>query len=681
MPVREAASGSARATADVPVSPSLRLRGKRTLLALVGIAAAVGAVDLSAVWLLQRGKQLSSSASTAIGLPREIGQAQLLARDNPNDAELALMLAKGYTRFGHYASAREEAGRAMKLGADERQARSIHAAANMALLRYDLAVEDMRRLLTLNPRRLETYLTLSEAQYLSGDLAGARNTLALVSPRNGEVPTAIEGRKPEEVAGLVAAAYGTVGDWNSALQIARFYCRQSSGDISWRILRGKSLSALGRPAESLADIEAGARTAPNNAELQYLLGKAYAERRTTRDDERAQKCFLNAIRLDHTHGQACYEIAKILEKNHQWLDAATAYYRAYQLGVDGAIGLLRSGDLWLQHAVREEGWYRRGKYFEQIGQPQRALDEYSHLTKLHSCCRNGYIHLARVYLQMRQPLKARECLITAQRVEPARARELDSRLVQTYTDRRDDATRRALLLQLVERGGEEVHNYYFQLCAMADTAGKFDEAESWVRECVHVRPKHSGYRQLLAKLLLQRRQDPTKLKEGIRELETAVRISPEDPDAYYSLGLAYSYANCLDDAILSLRHSIDLAPETGTAYQTLSQVLRKAGKKDEAGEMLTTFKRYQSFEQSRQTLIARAKRDPKDADAWRALSRFFMRANEYSNATVSLQTLLKLKPNDTWARDNLAKAYGYLGRRSDESQLLAAVQPSAASGE
>ena len=100
MPVREAASGSACATADVPVSPSLRLRGKRTLLALVGIAAAVGAVDLSAVWLLQRGKQLSSSASTAIGLPREIGQAQLLARDNPNDAELALMLAKGYTRFG-----------------------------------------------------------------------------------------------------------------------------------------------------------------------------------------------------------------------------------------------------------------------------------------------------------------------------------------------------------------------------------------------------------------------------------------------------------------------------------------------------------------------------------------------------------------------------------------------------
>ena len=668
-----------QADSAAPSNPSRPpLTSKRrlglSLILLLGVAAVVVLVDAAILAMLHSRNQIPHPAV----LPHVPHLRDLLGlvKDDPRNSELRLALAQVYLRENHYQSARGEFDLALQLGADEWACRTGRAQANLKIERYERAAEDIRHLIRLRPEAIETYLTLAEMQQHSDGWSAANRTLDSI-PRDSDGLPKTNGRPDSLTAAeLLATAYSHIDRWDKTLALVRKCLEREPSRPSSRIMLGKALHATGRPVEAISYLQEAAKTQPDSAELVYLLGTAYLARKEARDEDRALTCFQRAVVLDGKHGGATLALARILDRRKMYEAAAVAYYRAYKLGMEGELPLLRSSEMMLRTGKKEEAWYRRGLYFETTGRPDLALREYTRLTTLHHSCRSGYIHMARAFGAMRKHEKALEYLRKACDRDPARARELDWLMIDALGQTHEDNTRIKMLQAIVKEGGKEGNEAAFQLAKLTDAAGKRQEAEKWLRTCVQNDPKDAVFRLELGKFLLQQRSDPAKLQSAIGELEESVRLDRTSREATYSLGLAYSYAGRLEEAVFALRHAVDLQPENGAGYQALAQVLKQAGKHEEAADTQQVFRRFEVFKQTRETLIARCKRQPTNPDAQFRIAEFHMNAQEYPAAIQRYRKALQLQPENRKARARLAEACGYLGRREEQRAQLALLRSS-----
>ena len=646
------------------------------LLLVLLIAVAI-LVDFGIMTAL-RGRN-AAPVSAVIPSTPHLQELRALTASNPNDKDLHLALGYAYLDLQHYGSARAEFDAALRLGADEWKARTGRTRANLALERSDLADVDLQRLIQLRPRVLETYLTLEEVRQHADDWPGAHKILDQIPARPDGLPD-VEA-DPFLAADLLATAYSHLDDWTRTLALVNACLKQQPGNIGSRVMLGKALHATGKKVEAIPYLTEGIKAAPKNAELYYLLGTAYQTRNQKDDSDRALYCFQTTVQLDDKHGAATLALAKECDRRAPTAApadrdklkgvAAYAYVRAAKLGMEGHKPFLRSGDLMLELGNREEGWYRRGLYYENTGHPELAVIEYEKLTHLHDCCRSGYIHLARVYGAMHQPAKALDFLLKAQQLEPAKAAQLKWSVIQAYGQMPDGTPRLKMLKDIAAEKSSDSEEAAFQLADIAEKEGKYPEAMEWLQRCIEMRPEDGIYRWHLGKILLEHREDPANLKAAIRHLEVAVRTAPDEYNAFYYLGLADTYSGNYDDAVLALRHIIDIQPENGEGYQTLAQALTKAGRKDEAKDALVMFRQFEDFQQARETLAARCKRNPKDPEAQRRMAEFHMRAHEYTPAVERFQQCLTLQPDNRQARLRIAEALGYLGRREEQKAQLA----------
>lgn len=647
---------------DMPRAESAAIsRRKPFLLALLVCAVALCAVMVD-VLLLSRSSTQPGAASAVLPAVAQLREIVDLAAKHPTDAEVRLTLAQCLQVAGHNLSAREEYSRALVLGADPVTALAGRARANLAILRYDLAAADFNRLLDLHPGLASVCTALAECEILADDVPGARLALGRIPYAADGLPQAEPGVNRAATVEQVATSFSHLNDWTAGLRLLDRSLAVLGDRSSTRIMRGKALHTLGKKREAIPDLEAAVKTAPDVSELRYLLGTAYLARGNPGDLQSAGEMFLKAVELDSAHGQAWFELGKLEERAGRRVRAADAYYAAGQLGVENSRPILRSGDMLLKLGNKEEGWYRRGLYFETVADFKSAFQEYQKLTTLHSCCRSGYIHIARLYQSSNRPARVVEYLKKAGIVEPAKAKELRWLLAQAYQDLRDDVSRDNVLHQIVAGGGDEAVAAKFKLAQLADKNGRFEQTESLLNQCVAAKPNDGEYRLALGKQYLQRRDDPAILQKAIGELEAAVHAGPRNADAYYQLGLAYSAANRVEDSVLALRHTIDLAPDVGDGYQTLAKVLETSGRRDAAREMQQTFLRYRSFEQGRQTLVARVNREPKNALFRLRLGQFLLRAKDYAAAAGQFKSCLVLTPDDRQAKSGFIAALRQMGR-------------------
>ena len=639
----------------------------RTIVLLFAVAALI---DFGASALMRGRKQLQPS----VVLPNvsQLQELRLMATDNSKNPELHLTLAQSYLHYKYYLSARDEFDQALKQGADEWAVRTGRAEAALAVQRSDIAAQDMERMIRMRPNRLETYLALSETQQHADDWPSAQKTLDRVPLGADHLPVT-EGDRFSN-AELLATAYSHIDAWDKATGLILSCLHVDPKRQSAHIMLGKALHATGKHIEAIPYLTEGVKLAPKNAELHYLLGTAYQARNQAGDNDLALSCFQKALAADDKHGAAMLAMAKELDRRGMKQSAAVGYQRAYKLGMEGHKPLLRSGDLLMQIGEKEEGHYRRGLYFEGTGQPDLAIKEYVQLNKMHSYCRASYIHMARAYGAMHQPAKTLAYLLLAQQHDLPRARDLEWSIVQAYGELRTEDARLKALNAMVARNDRDSNEARYQLSTIADGAGKNDEAVRWMRECVRYAPNDGIFRTDLGKMLLQQRTDPKKLKEATEQLEIAVRLSPDNYETFYFLGMAYSYVDRKEDAVLALRHAVDLQPEDGEGYQTLAMMLNRAGKKAEAADALSVFRSFEDFQKARETLAARCKRQPMDPKNQQRMAEFHMRAHEYPAAIERYGKCLTLQPDNRAARARLAEACGYMGHREEQREQLALLK-------
>ena len=637
----------------------------RHLLVIVLVAIVA---DLALVNLIKDKKKDALPVLPLFANAASLTNAQSLANALPTDPQAQLTLGQEYLKHKHYLSALATFEQAGRLKADEYKILTGQAKAYIALENTPLALKTMQRMQKLQPRNINTILTLAEVQQHTDDWRGAKQTLDSV-PRDADGLPQGEGDRIVNTS-LLSTAYSHIDAWADAEKLVRTVAKVAPENKDARIMLGKILHATGKYTEAIPYLIEAVDIAPKSDELAYLLGNAFEKRGQKDDDKRALICFQGAVGLNDKHGPAALALARAAEKQKDWKMAAFFFRHAHELGMEGGRGLLHAADNLVKANNVEESWYYRGLYFELFNQPELAIKEYAKLTGTHQYCRSGYLHSARAYSHMKQPEKTLECLKKAQKLNPEQAKELDWSFVSTYGEMKIDKPAVVLLEKMIAENRPDKDEAHFSLAKIATGNGKFDEGLKQMEQCVALKPKDAGYRRELGKLYLDRRGDKAALKKAIEQLETAVRLMPEDVGALFELGRAYSYVERWEDAVLTLRHTVDLNPEQGNSYQVLGQALIKIGRKEEGAAMLALFRRYQEFQGTRERLSARCKRAPKDFEAHRQMANFHMTAHEYPAAITYFSRCLELQPNNTQVRRNLIIAQGLMGQRENQKLQL-----------
>lgn len=110
------------------------------------------------------------------------------------------------------------------------------------------------------------------------------------------------------------------------------------------------------------------------------------------------------------------------------------------------------------------------------------------------------------------------------------------------------------------------------------TLKKFDEAFEVFNKVLSLNPNHIKALEARAVIYMQRGE----IDLAERDLETALKLEPDNARLYYRLGQVYYKKKDLDKALELFTRAIDLEPMYPAAYMARSQIFREKGLEEAA---------------------------------------------------------------------------------------------------
>lgn len=219
-----------------------------------------------------------------------------------------------------------------------------------------------------------------------------------------------------------------------------------------------------------------------------------------------------------------------------------------------------------------------------------------------------------------------------------------------------------------------------ELAATLFRAGSFTEAITECRKAIALDKNNADAHYMLGffTLRLAGANGKKQLQEAIKEFEEVIRIDPEDPRGYYSLGQIYLGEKDYDTAIKYLEKFLLLAGENGEGYFLLATAYNAAGKKPQAidnlkkllalnpnsdralGMLLDLYARSNDLDNLVDLLrkvIASEKSNPTRR---KQLATVLLTAKRYAEAATELKSQIEAEPNDALAYVQLGRAYAGL---------------------
>jgi tetratricopeptide (TPR) repeat protein len=147
--------------------------------------------------------------------------------------------------------------------------------------------------------------------------------------------------------------------------------------------------------------------------------------------------------------------------------------------------------------------------------------------------------------------------------------------------------------------------------------------------------------------------------DAARILQRVTAWQPENPAAWYHLGVAYALAGQHEQAIQAFQKAIALDPKYAAPWNGLGNVYRALGRYDEAI-------------QACQQAIAL---DPKYAAPWNGLGNVYALRGEWEQALEAFRRAIELEPEDGTHRSSIAGALRALGREAEAQEEIARARP------
>lgn len=659
--------------------------GKRHSLRLVGIVAlaiAGGAGISYGLNLLVNRTSAPPPLSVVFPSASDIRELQWMAKDDPKNPEWHARLGMAFLNDGHYLSAINAFNTAIAKGEPPTPVRRPLAICLTKLERFDKALAEYQKLALAYPNDLWPRLEIAQSQSDLGKPEEALKTLDTIPLDSAGFPTLTDPDGRLGAAERLAVSYGKLEQWKRTLEISLKVLAESPNRTGARIGAAKALFTLQRPAEAVSYLEGDLGEFGKAPDVQYLQAVVLSARGRKADKDRIQRLLEAAAGSGVAPGDTFVRLGHLYEEKGQWEKAGAAFSRANDVRTQSVASLRRAYPNYVRAGNWEEGIYKKGLYLETLQRYPEAVETYRELTKKHSCCQSGYMHMARAQRRMGDTKAAVKTLLKALS-RPGAPSKVYSDLAGAYSalQLRDKET--AMWKEFIKRDPANADLGYQNLGNMADVEGKIDEAETYYRKSIEVAPNADLYYVRLAKLLLQRRSDPERLAEAVRHLERAIKLAPDYGEAYFQLGVAYRYSGRNEDAIAAFRHAIDLDPGEGKSYQPLGETLIAAGHKEQGKEALAQSRRYREFFQAWETLKARVNRSPNDVNAQRRLAAFYERTGAAFDAINAYAEVVALDPSDQKARRRMKELYAQMGQGDEDVRQagVSAMRPEDSAGD
>ena len=587
----------------------------------------------------------------------------------PNKREWLDRLAVAYVQEEQYLSAVEVLTRIVQQPGPQPDARRglIHCYNQVEC--YASALPHVLALVKQEPQALEARLGLADQYRRLGDRQRGAKILDEI-PRNAAgYPTLKSSKGRASDLERIAMGYGDLGEWEKCFLLARRLVADNPSRLSAHLGLGRALFSLGRMREAVPELTRGLGASPDDPDLQLLLASALRAAGRPEDRRALKLLLLRVSSGKEAPGWSWYELGRVYRQEQDWNNAAQCFRSAYDQRWERAPSLQYLGEALGKMGRVEESLYRTGLYYEAMGQPEKALAEYRKLSDLHQNDVYGSLHVARAYGLMGQHRQQESVLLSAwkqDRSEPG----LLGDLARCYESLKEFDKEKQSWEQYLQADPSHAEEAYQHLGALADVRGQLDEAERLYRKCIELAPDSAPNKLQLARLLLARRAAPEKLAEAIRLLEDAIRLSRDSSALFSQLGLAYMYAQRKEEAILALRHAIDLEPANGKPYFQLSQLLMQTGQREEAEWAQSMHRRYRDSREKETILLERLHRAPNDVSTHSQLAALYEAMDAPEQAIREYEAILAIQLNHPEARRHLLYLYATLARYDKQASLL-----------
>jgi len=205
-------------------------------------------------------------------------------------------------------------------------------------------------------------------------------------------------------------------------------------------------------------------------------------------------------------------------------------------------------DCWMAHN-------NLGVWYEGVGQPDKAVDEYDEALRLRPGYFEAHNNLGGVLLKL-----------------PGSAGEAAAQFQAALAIKPDSA---------------DAHDSLGN--AWAVLPGRNDDAISEYRTALRLR---SGFAEAHNNLGNALAKDPERLQEAVAEFEEALALSPSFADAHNNLGNALSALGRKEDAVAEYREALRLMPDYASVHFNIAMALLNVpGRRDEAARELREFLR------------------------------------------------------------------------------------------
>ena len=195
--------------------------------------------------------------------------------------------------------------------------------------------------------------------------------------------------------------------------------------------------------------------------------------------------------------------------------------------------------------------------------------------------------------------------------------------------------------------------------------GDLAAAEASLRACLERNAEHADALFRLGGLLMDQNHN----EEGIKYLERARTVNPQNVDTLYRLGSAYRHTGKLDEAEQLLTAVVSRVPGHVGALHNLSRVLIESGQEEAARKVMQKFQEMSKLRDEIDFNALAVRKNPENIEGRLLLASLYMRAGRVQDALTDLHEARVLAPRDARIYRSLAAAYRGLG---DDNNALRA---------
>lgn len=516
------------------------------------------------------------------------------SRDPNQRKQKLLQSGQRYFEKARYSESVIEYRNALKIDQNFLDARYALAKSYLKLQKWGLAYQELKRTIELQPDNYSAHRDLANLLIATGSLQAAQEEAdLLIQQRPNESQThfmvanllAAQSRYPDAIVEMQKAIAIEPGNWNFYLNLALMQMKNNEPDL----------------AE--ANFKVSAELNRNSADARFMLAEFYQSRHRYSD---AEEFLRAAISLDTHNPDLRSALARLYLIEGKKAEAAEFLSRVKQDFPDNSAGYRMLGDF----------------YFN-IGDLNKALDEYASLYKEHP----KDFEVTKNYIQL--------LILTNHTNE---ASKLNRDVLESHPNDGQCMTYAAQLhirvgeygeakqiLEKVTQNDSTNADAHYQLSIASRELGDEESAERELRAAVKLRPDLVDAQRSLA-LTAMKKGDMVTLEQASAQL---INFKPASSEGYALRAVSEMNRKQYASAEKDIRDAIEVARQSHLGYVQM-------------GNLRSLQKRYNEAADAYQDGLTR---DPTSIDALRGLMNTFIAQAQVDKAVAVAEVQISKRPN------------------------------------